>query len=176
MTESKKRKESKFSGISIALWLLVMGITAFYIPAYFGSSNNIVITLFNIIGWLFIAISIFGTLSEVSNLVGNEGFSTVGISLVFLVPCGVLFANLENGTSGALLIIGKICVIILFVLGTGMLFYGIADFFPDGWAKQTQTQDSKFFDKFKTFLKGLTAVLGAIAALLTAVLKLIDFI
>ncbi len=177
MAREKRKQDNKFSGIAIALWILVMGVMFFYIPVYFDNDNNVFVLVFNILGWIFIAISAAGSLTEVSKLIDNEGFSTVGVSLVFIIPCVVLYMNMDAGGSGFLYIFGKLLVVVLFTIGTGILFYGISYFFPEDWTTQIKEEgNGGFWSKLQAFLKGLTAVLGALSALLAGVLKLLDVI
>lgn len=168
--------ELKWSGICIAAWFLVVGIILFSTPIYIGVGGWIEM-LINGVGWIAIVISFGGTLIEFTNIFKNDGFSYLGVSLIFFIPA-ILIHFLQNGAlyNNSIIIILKIIVIFLLIIGSGIAIYGVSFFLEevnDDSIEEKAMLVNKTRNK-KSYIEFISSIVIAILALLTAIIQFIS--
>lgn len=180
----KNISDPKFSGLFIAIWLSVVGVLLFYAPVYIGI-DGWVETLINILGWIVIIFSIMGCIFEISTIFKNkiptifknDGFSYLGISLVFFIPTILLhFFQKTYLVNEIGIIFIKSLVIIFLIIGSGLLLYGIS-FLLEKKAdnEKVKNEVAATIEKHRNTenFKLAVATIIAIISLVTSILKLI---
>ncbi|QSX06664.1 hypothetical protein JYG23_04205 [Sedimentibacter sp. zth1] len=176
--DTKKKENPKLSGFFIATWFCVVGAVFFYIPTYMNINNLIIKIILNCLAWVSIAISFIGSMIELSSVLKNEAFSYFGVSLIFFIPCYLLHIFQVDSLKNEVWInIVKIIIILFFIIGSGILLYGVSFLFEK---KELETsvehnksiivQDRK--NKIKGFCDVLKSVLVAVMPLITAIVQL----
>lgn len=172
--ESQSRKpKPQWSGFFIAAWLWIVGVTMFFVPTYIGV-HGIIGYILTGIGWVSLIISFGGALTELGTIFNNEGFTFLGVSLVFFIPSGIIhFMQQEYATKSAWIIISKSSVVILFLVGSGLLMYGISFFLEPRSSKQTLQNEQNKPTNSKSIAEVLIPVIVAILSLATAILQFV---
>lgn len=111
-------------GLSLVAMFLLWGGLFFYIPVYLGINNQII---FNIIGFVFLIISLIGSLIEISNLWRNEAFSYWGVASVFILPAILLHLLVYHyEIYGFWRAVIKVIVIVLLFIGIPFITIGFS--------------------------------------------------
>ncbi len=120
--EKKEKKESE--GLGIALGLLLSATIFIYFPELAGWSS-LWKTIFNVLSIVLLAISVGGAGIELEKLIKNEGWSDLGIGLLFFIPAIAAFFWIENnqtvnGTSEVIVEAIVLLFIVIFAFAVGM--------------------------------------------------------
>lgn len=173
----RNKPSPKWSGFFIAAWFLFVGAILFYTPVYIGI-HGCEEKIINFFGWLAIVISFGGAFIELSNIFKNDGFSFLGVSLVFFVPAillHILQSKYLSNKSG--IIISKIIVILLLIIGSGLFLYGISFFLENlsnSRAKGEIAITKEMNMNKKSFIELISPIIIAILALATAIFQFIS--
>lgn len=170
--EKTKKPAPKWSGFFIASWFWIVGIIFFITPKYIGFSG-IGETILVIFGWIALVISFVGALLELSKIYNNEAFKYVGVSLFFLIPSILMYLYIQNNviTRGWAISI-KILTILLVIVGSGILLYGISYFFESS-PNERSVVEPKRPSSSKTKFEFFSSIIVAILSLTTALLQLL---
>lgn len=175
MEKENKKDDPKWSGFFIAAWFLVIGIILFYTPIYIGI-NGFIENVINIFGWLAIIVSFLGAFIELSEIFKNDGFSYIGVSLVFLIPAILLHFLQEQYLSNHIAIKSAKAGVVLFVIiGTGFVLYGISFLLEKSSNKTNETVVVTKEENKKSVIELIAPIIIAILSLTTAIIKFISY-
>jgi hypothetical protein len=173
----QNRINPKWSGFFIAAWFLGVGAILFYTPCYIGISGWLE-KLIDCFGWISIIISFVGISIELSNIFKSDGLSYLGVSSIFLIPA-ILIHILQSKyiSSQTGIVTSKVIVIMLLIIGSGLLFYGVSFFIEDLRNKDIKTEVAATTEsgkKRKSIIELASPILIAILALVAAIFQFIS--
>jgi len=176
--KKKNKKTPPLQGIAIAAILWLWGTLFLYAPGYIGFSGTLQ-TIFNLIGIILIIISLVGALIELGKLWDNEALSYWGISLVFLVPAGLLhIAQITYDFYNPWDVILKASILLLIFVGGPFVFIGVPYVF---WKSRKEelpeiTEEELKIRKSKNREKKLDLIFTLCIALLSLTTAIITFV
>jgi hypothetical protein len=167
-------KNPRLGGLGVAAALASWGIVFLVAPTYLDIGGRWQTAFY----WIAVILAVIGgagALMEIGKITNQEGWTYIGVALVFLMPALILFVvdryrEIGSPWKG----LARVSVLGLCIVGAGMLFYGLAYFaepVPSVEAKQRPpaTRRADVFRSIGAAFIGLlnfaTAIIGPIAAI-----------